>query len=181
MSANGPHKKTLDESDFMRLLMQHEPALRAFARSLLPNWTLVDEAIQEASLTIWKKIDHLEDEAGFLPWAKVIVRFKCLSELGKLGRDKHIFTPGVLELLAEEADNFDAEEHASAMRALRSCLKKFSKPHRELLLAPYYGDGRVVVLAEESGKSANSLYKLLGRLREKLSLCVHRSVDQQAN
>tara|TARA_R110000850_G_scaffold55160_11_gene130743 strand:- start:727 stop:981 length:255 start_codon:yes stop_codon:yes gene_type:complete len=37
------HSRTpLNEGDFMRLLMQHEPALRAFARSLLPNWTLVD-------------------------------------------------------------------------------------------------------------------------------------------
>ncbi len=173
-----PH---LDEGDFMRLLMQHEPALRAFARSLLPDWTLVDEAIQEASLTIWKKFDQLQDEAGFLPWAKVIVRFKCLSELGKLGRDRHVFSPGVLEMLADEAEAFDAEEHAAAMRALRSCLNQFSKPHRELLLAPYAGDGRVTQLAEASGKSANALYKLLGRLREKLSTCVHRSVAQHAH
>jgi RNA polymerase sigma-70 factor (ECF subfamily) len=171
----------LNEGDFMRLLMQHEPALRAFARSLLPNWTLVDEVIQEASLTLWQKFDQLDGEAGFLLWAKVVVRFKCLSEIGKLGRDRHVFSEGVLELLADEAASVDADEQAEAMKALRVCLLKFSKAHQELLLAPYSGEGRVKAIAEESGKSANALYKLLGRLREKLSVCVHQTIAQEAH
>ena len=176
MADPAPSDRTLDQGDFMRLLMQHEPALRAFARSLLPNWHLVDEVIQEASVTAWEKFDQLRDEPGFLPWAKVIVRFKCLSAIGKLGRDRLVFSEGVLELLADEAEQIDAEEQAEKMVALRGCLARFSKPHQELLLAPYAGDGRVRSIAEESGKSANALYKLLGRLREKLSTCVHQTI-----
>lgn len=168
------------EGDFMPLLMRHEPALRAFARSLLPNWTLVDEVIQEASLTLWQKFDQLEHEDGFLPWAKVIVRFKCLSELSKRGRDKHVFSPAVLELLADEAEAVDPDEQAKAMKALRVCLARFSNSHQELLLAPYSSDGKVKSLAQHSGKSANALYKLLGRLREKLSLCVHQTVARES-
>jgi len=172
-------EKNFNEGQFMRLLMQHEPALRAYSRSLLPDWNLVDEVIQEASLTLWQKFDQLRDEEGFLPWAKVIVRFKCLSAIGKLGRDRHVFSDGVLELLADEAESIEAEEQAAAMKALRSCLVKFSKPHQELLLAPYSGDGRVKELAENAGKSANALYKLLGRLREKLSDCVHENLSNE--
>ena len=174
-----PEHRQLNQSDFMRLLMLHEPALRAFARSLLPDWQLVDEVIQEASITLWEKFDQLRDEPGFLPWAKVIVRFKCLSAVAKLGRDRHVFSEGVLELLADEAEAIDAEAQASKMRALRSCLERFSEPHQELLLAPYAGEGRVKRLAEESGRSANALYKLLGRLRGKLSDCIHRNLELQ--
>ncbi len=173
-------RNELNEGDFMRLLMKHEPALRAFSRSLLPDWNLVDEVIQEASLTLWQKFGQLESESGFLPWAKVVVRFKCLSAIRDLGRDRHVFSEGVLELLADEAAELDADDHAQAMRALRVCLDKFSNPHQELLLAPYSGEGRVKRLAEESGKSANALYKLLGRLREKLSECVHESIAKEA-
>jgi RNA polymerase sigma-70 factor (ECF subfamily) len=165
----------------MRLLLQHEPALRAYARSLLPHWHLVDEAIQEASVTLWQKFDQLRDHDGFLPWAKVVVRFKCLSVMGQLGRDRKVFSPGVLELLADEAEAFDVEERLAAMRALRSCLARFSAPHQELLLAPYSGEGRVTALAEQSGKSANALYKLLGRLREKLSDCIHHHLPKEAH
>ncbi|WP_044302724.1 sigma factor, partial [Rhodopirellula sallentina] len=79
MSCSDPPPKTLSESDFMRLFVQHELALRAYARSILPTWNAVDDAIQEASVTMWQKFSQLDTEDGFLPWAKVIVRFKCLS------------------------------------------------------------------------------------------------------
>ncbi|MDA7666441.1 sigma-70 family RNA polymerase sigma factor [bacterium] len=169
----------LSEGDFMRLLMQHEPALRAFARALLPNWHLVDEVIQEASITLWDKFSQLRDEEGFLPWAKVVVRFKCLSAISKMQRYRHVFSDGVLEILADEAEAIDVEEQAAARMALRTCLDRFSEPHQELLLAPYSGDGHVKSIAEESGKSANALYKLLGRLREKLFVCIHKNLKPQ--
>jgi RNA polymerase sigma-70 factor (ECF subfamily) len=47
---------------------------------------------------------------------------------------------------------------------------------RELVLAPYAGEGRVTRLAEETGRTINSLYKLLGRLREKLAQCVQNKI-----
>ena len=169
----------LSEGDFMRLLMRNEPALRAFARSLLPNWTTVDEVIQEASITLWHKFGDLRDEAGFLPWAKVTVRFKCLSAISALRRDRHVFSDGVLELLADEAAAMDEDTQAASRHALRSCLETFSQAHQELLLAPYAGDGRVKALADASGRSANALYKLLGRLREKLSCCIRQSLKLQ--
>ena len=78
-----------------------------------------------------------------------------------------------------ENRSIDSEEQAAEMTALRRCLATFSRPHQELLLAPYSGDRPVVTIAEESGKSANALYKLLGRLREKLAACIQKSVAQQ--
>ena len=175
MESNGQ----VNEGNFMRLLMAHEPALRAYSRSMLPNWSLVDEVIQEASLTLWQKFDQLENEDGFLPWAKVVVRFKCLSAIGKLQRDRLVLSDKVLELLADEADSIEAEEQAANLRALRTCMTKFTQPHQELLLAPYTEGGQVKQLAEQSGRSANALYKLLGRLREKLSDCVHRNLANE--
>ena len=53
---------TLGEGDFMQLLMQHDPALRAFERSLLPDWQMVDEVIQEASVTAWEKSSQVDGE-----------------------------------------------------------------------------------------------------------------------
>lgn len=161
-----------NEGDFMRLLMLNEPALRAFARTMLPDWSLVDEAIQEASVTLWQKFGQLDCEAGFLPWAKVIVRFKCLSLIGTLRRDRLVFSDRVLELLADEAESLDANHQAAAMKALRRCLDKFSDPHQQLLLAPFATDGGVKTMAAQAGKSPNALYKLLGRLRCKLATCV---------
>lgn len=74
----------LTESDFLALLVKHEPAVRAYARSLVPDWDLVDEALQEDSVTMWQKRGQLGSDDGFVPWARVILRFKCLRRLEKL-------------------------------------------------------------------------------------------------
>ena len=74
----------LTESAFLTLLVKHEPSLRVYARSLVPDWDLVDEALQEASVTMWQKREQLESLDGFVPWARVILRFKCLRQVEKL-------------------------------------------------------------------------------------------------
>lgn len=165
------------EANFMRLFVQHEPVLRAYARSMLPDWSSVDDALQEASVTMWKKLSQLENEDGFLPWAKVILRFKCLQTIERLRRERPLLSEDVLKLIADEADGATKSEYLHVRSAMNQCLSKFSEAHRELLLAPYDGAGRVKELAERAGKSANSLYKLLGRLREKLASCVRAGLS----
>jgi RNA polymerase sigma-70 factor (ECF subfamily) len=104
MSSPQCPQNTPPHAAFVRLLLKHEPALRAYARALLPDWQSVDEAIQEASVTLWEKFSQLEDESGFLPWAKATVRFKCLSVIDRLRRERHVFSGEVLEMLADDAE-----------------------------------------------------------------------------
>ena len=132
-------------------------------------------------MTLWEKFSQLRDDDGFLPWAKVVVRFKCLSAVARLRRDRHVFTDEVLELLSDEAEAMSVERQAGTQGALRVCLEKFSPPHQELLLATYSGDARVGTLAQQVGRSVNALYKLVGRLREKLADCVHSTLRQEAH
>jgi RNA polymerase sigma-70 factor (ECF subfamily) len=180
MPPSDPSETPLAQADFIRLLVKHEPVLRAYARTLLPDWKSVDDVLQEASVTLWEKLSQVRDEAGFLPWAKTVVRFKALSAIDSLRRDRHVFSDRVLELLAQEAEAFEVEERESSLRALRSCLAGFTPEHQELLLAPYFSEGRVIALAEQAGKSANALYKLLTRLREKLHACIQNRLREEA-
>jgi len=170
----------LSEPDFLALLVKHEPALRAHARSLVPDWDLVDEALQEASVTMWQKRDQLESADGFVPWARVILRFKCLRQLEKLRSRRPLLSDELLEKLAERGQSRPVEELAARGRALYACLNQFSAEHRELLLAPHSSTYTVVDLAERRNKSANSLYKLLARLREQLIDCIRLRIAAEA-
>ncbi|TWT42787.1 RNA polymerase sigma factor [Thalassoglobus neptunius] len=156
----------------MRQFVRHEPVLRAYARTLLPDWNVVDDALQEASVTMWEKRSDLESASGFLPWAKVVVRFKCLSAIAAARRSRPLLTDEMLQQLADEADALQLEELASIRSAHSKCLGKFNAAHQELILAPYSESGRVQQLAGQCGKSAHALYKLLGRLRDKLADCM---------
>ena len=86
-----PNRNPGDER-LMKLFLRNESVLRAYARTLLPDLDSVDDALQEAYLTMYDRFDQLRDEEGFLPWGKVIVRFKCLALAAKLRRA----TPPVL-------------------------------------------------------------------------------------
>ncbi|PHQ34859.1 sigma-70 family RNA polymerase sigma factor [Rhodopirellula bahusiensis] len=181
MSPSEVPPTTLTESDFMRLFLKHELALRAFARSILPNWNAVDDAIQEASVTMWQKFSQLENEAGFLPWAKVILRFKCLNAVTGLRRDGRLLSDEVLKQIADESEAIEAERVTEIRSALQDCLTQFTRPHQELLMAPYQGDGQITKIANSCGKTVNAFYKLLGRLRAKLATCVQQRLQMETS
>ena len=162
----------LTEPDFLELLVKHEPALRAFARSLVPDWDSVDEALQEASVTMWQKRGQLQNADGFVPWARVILRFKCMRQLEKLRARRPLLSDEMLQDLAERGLKRSASEVLDRERALQTCLDQFSAEHRQLLLAPHRSTTSVVSLVASLGKSPNALYKLLARLREQLTQCI---------
>lgn len=162
----------LSEPDFLALLVKHEPALRAYARCLVPDWELVDEAIQEASITMWQKRGQLESADGFLPWAKVVLRFKCLRQLEKLRSQRAVLSTELIELLADRASSQQSSDANVRGKALHACLQMFSPEHRELLLAPHRSNSSIVDLANRSEKTPNALYKLVARLRQQLTQCI---------
>lgn len=168
------------ESDFLALFVKHEPGLRAFARILVPDWDLVDESLQEASVTMWQKREQLRSPDGFVPWAKVILRFKCLKQLEKLKQRRPLLSDAMLETLAEQDASRSLNEATQRGRALHACLNQFSEEHRELLLAPHRATDSVVEIAKRRNKSPNALYKLLGRLREQLIDCIRRRIAAEA-
>jgi RNA polymerase sigma-70 factor, ECF subfamily len=176
------HKESqfeLSETEFLALLVKHEPGLRAYARIIVPDWDLVDESLQEASVTMWQKRGQLQSADGFVPWAKVILRFKCLKQLEKLRQGRPLLSDEILETLAERDASRSAIEVTQRGRALHACLNQFSAEHRELLLAPHRSTGSVVEMAQRQEKSPNALYKLLGRLREQLLDCIRRRMAEE--
>ncbi|MDA7524500.1 hypothetical protein N8616_03370 [Verrucomicrobia bacterium] len=44
-------ESALPEADFIRLFARHELELRNYARLILPDWSYVDDALQDASVT----------------------------------------------------------------------------------------------------------------------------------
>lgn len=171
----------LSETEFLALLVKHEPGLRAFARAIVPDWDLVDESLQEASVTMWQKRGQLQSADGFVPWAKVILRFKCLKQLEKLRQRRPLLSDEILETLAERDASRSAIEVTQRGGALHDCLNQFSAEHRELLLAPHRSTGSVVEIAQHQRKSPNALYKLLGRLRKQLVDCIRQRMTAEVS
>ena len=110
-------------------------------------------------------IQELTVEDVLTSWARTIVRFEALKTRRRVARDRLTLSEETIVMLAEQAAGSPDELLDRERSALRHCLQQFSDEHRKLLLAPYLSSGGVREMAERSGRTANSLYKLLGRLR----------------
>ncbi|MEO2027323.1 MAG: hypothetical protein ABGZ23_15735, partial [Fuerstiella sp.] len=113
---------------------------------------------------------------------KTIVRNISFRYRRKLVHDRHVFNEDLINrLIAEEGSEQDGNDPSSReYSALMSCLNKFPEERKQLILAPYRSPGGVAELAAKANRSANSLYKLLQRLRIKLVQCVDNELNSEA-
>jgi len=133
--------------------------------------------MQAASLVMWRKMEELESSEGFLPWGKVILRFTALKHLRSRSRDPLVFDQDLIELLAAEAESEDEADLARHRDALAQCLEALGTTGRKLVLSPYQGHGYLTRIAEASGRTRNSIYKQIRRIRSKLEQCVRQQLE----
>jgi RNA polymerase sigma-70 factor (ECF subfamily) len=163
---------------FVRLLVAHEPHLRSFLRSLLPSWNDVEEAMQETSLTAWRKFDQFEPGSNFLAWTAAIARFEALKQRRTRSRERLVFSDAVIDLVACEAAA-ESDALARERAALERCLGVLGDPARELLETAYQPGVKLHEVAARSGRSVESFYKTLQRLRARLLVCVQRDLTEE--
>jgi RNA polymerase sigma-70 factor (ECF subfamily) len=159
------------QEEFVLLYTKTSAALFSYSLSLLPNWSDAEDILQQTSLELWRKFSQFEAGSDFLAWACQIARYKALTLMRSRGRDRHVFSLEVVERIAEEgiAETrlLDAER-----KALNDCLQKLRASERELLQRCYAVGATIKQVAEQVGRTPNSLYKVLNRIREALLRCI---------
>ena len=163
---------------FVQLLARHERGLRAFVQTLLPELHHADEVIQETCLVLWRKFADFEPNTDFLAWACTIARFEVLKYRRKLARDRHVFQPELLTVLADEALG-ETQQRTNEQQALDRCLEKLAPRQRELVQSCYAQGVTIKQVAEKLGKSATALYKALNRIRLMLLDCIEVTLARE--
>jgi len=156
--------------DFLRLFTAHEPAVRAFVRSLVPTLCDANDVMQEVAIVLWRKFGEYASGENFRRWAFGVAKMKVLSWQRDCGRDRHVFGDDLTDLLACHAEE-NAERLAAQREALRLCLEKLPAEQRRLVDSAYAPDTRIRELAQFFGQSIAALYKRLHRIRLALIEC----------
>ncbi len=162
--------------EFIRLLAEHDAAIRGFLRAILPSVSDADEAFQLTMITLWEKFDEYESSRDFKPWAFGIARFKALSQIRDRQRERLVFGDELVNRLAEDVE-LAGTRYLSQQEALDSCLRKLSAPLRETVLQAYTKGVRTDQLAQSLGQTPMALYKKLHRIRKTLLECVNQSIS----
>jgi RNA polymerase sigma-70 factor (ECF subfamily) len=163
---------------FTALMSRQHASLMGFTLSLVPNWSDAEDILQQASVVMWRKFGEFQEGTDFLAWGCQVVRFHVTNFVRKRARDKHLFSPELIETMAGEALG-DAEHLASERAALQACLGKLDDAGRKLLARCYEPQATIRQVAHELGRTPNSVYKGLNRLRETLLRCIRRTLSRE--
>lgn len=163
---------------FLRRYTEHEPALRAFVRSLVPAREDAREVMQEVAVVLWRKFDQCARQEDFRRWAFGVARFEVLAWKRDRARDRLLFDDELLGTMAEEAAGLSDRMEAQ-LEALEDCLAKLPAEKRALVASAYAPEARIDRLAEQRSQTAMALYKVLHRIRLALIECTRRALVRE--
>lgn len=165
---------------FLRLFLQNQYRLYAYILTLLPHRADADDVLQETSLTMWDKFDASAPPAEFLLWARRVAYHKVLDFYKKSNRASARLSQLFVERLAESAAAQCDELQLDARReALAGCMEKLPPRDRELLTRRFAEGATTQSTSEQLGRSVDSVYKALAKVRGVLMQCIQKSLTQE--
>lgn len=157
------------------LFVQHMTQIRAFVLSLMPDFSRVDDILQDVFLTVTAKAADFQEGTNFRAWVFTIARFRVLKSMNAMDK---AFLPlsedVVAQLVAERPEPDDELERR--IRLLERCLEKLAPQARRMVRMRYYESVKPAGIAGQLGLSVNGVSVLLSRSRALLRGCVERAL-----
>lgn len=168
----------LSEADFILLVTRHERRVRGFVATLVARREDVDEVVQQAFLTAWKKLDQFGRvgetlDRDFVRWLCTIARYQALGYVRRHRGAPLVYDSELVDRLADVqlSGNLLLEERREA---LSNCIERLAAGHKELLRRYYRADESAAAIAEHDGVTRQAVFKRLRAIRETLLDCVKR-------
>lgn len=173
-------KKEKEQHEFfVTLLRENQSQVYGYILALVHNFADADDLFQRTCLVIWKKFEAFKTNTNFVHWACSIARLETLAFFRARRRKPLLFSDQLQEQLAVIQSEADVELVADRQRALMACLDKLSSTDRTMVEMCYGGDVTIDRAAASLGRSKNSIYNSLRRIRTSLLVCVRRTLAQE--
>lgn len=160
-----------------RLFVKHMVPLRGFLLGLTGDFDRVDDLVQETFLRALEKAEDFAEGGNFRAWIFAIGRFTALSCYRDLSRERWVFDPDLIELLADEAPDFSRNEVRS--RHLQPCMEKLAPQARRAMELQYRDGHPPREIATLMGWTANAVKVALSRARAAVRHCIERRVAME--
>jgi RNA polymerase sigma-70 factor, ECF subfamily len=168
-------RSTHDE--FTRVFTVNQRAIYLYIRSLVANTADVDELWQETNLVLWQRFADYQPGTNFLAWARRIAYNKVLNYRTHR-RGPLQFSDDFLERLAAASERA-SDRRPLRLDALKECADKLPPPDRELLELRYSPNATCQSVAQALGRSIQSVYKAVTRIRAQLLECIRREMAKE--
>jgi RNA polymerase sigma-70 factor (ECF subfamily) len=153
------------------LMTRHQRQIFSYIYALVPNRYDSEDLLQETSLVICEKFDDFQEGTDFVAWACQIAYWRIRCSRQKYARSKVVYNQTIVDAVAQTASTM-TKELDNRYEALGNCLQKLQERDRELVLTRYESGNGVEEAARRSGRTLQTAYKALARLRKLLLDCV---------
>lgn len=169
---------TSSQSDFIKLLIEHQPSLRAFITSLMPGSSDIDDVLQNTNVVLWEKMKTFRVGSNFQAWAFAIARNQVKAQWRANKRDRSpLFAQSIIDCISTHWIEQETGSTPHKEKALEHCLAKLKSSEREIIDARYANSKSLEEQASSIGRPAESIRVSLFRIRERLRSCVEKRLN----
>jgi len=168
-----------DKGAFTALAAARADRYLAASHRILRDFSLAEDATQQALLTVWRDLPQLRDPARFDAWSYRILVRACYAE----GRKERRWAPNIRLLPADEPMVADGLDSVVDRDQLERGFRRLSLDHRTVVVLRHYLDLPIERVAEivgiPTGTANSRLHYAMRGLRAALDADT-RSTAQEA-
>jgi RNA polymerase sigma-70 factor (ECF subfamily) len=164
-------------ADYLR---QDHTRLYGYIHSLVRDLNDADDLFQQTALILWKKFAEFDRGRRFFAWACGIARLEVANFLRARRRQRLYFTDDLNLLLIEPHAELTSDELESRRDALGLCIQKLRQRDQQLLAECYGETVDIHAAADRRGRSPQSVYNSLRRIRRGLFQCIARALARSS-
>lgn len=155
-----------DHTAFAELVARHAPAMRRYASYLTSSSIDADEAVQEALITAWQRLDNLRKPEAVRTWMMKIVARKAIDQVRRQ-RPTH----SLEDIDVEDTTPTPHEQvaHVVQLTQLRSVLQQLPDNQRHVWVLREIGQLNYQEIAHYCGVTEATVRGRLARARENIS------------
>ena len=161
----------MSRDDVLRMLVKHNTMLSAYIYSLVEDWGIVEEALQETAVYVCNHWQDFQRGTSFAAWARTVAHMRSREALHRERREHKLRTAVAMEVPDEMWDRHGTHD-TDRKRALTECLRRLSDKHRRILGMRYRTGRSCAGIADRLQQSIESVYMTLSRIRQLLRKCV---------
>lgn len=155
-------------------LVEHVPAMRAFAMSLTRNSALADDMVQDSLVKAWTNIDKFEPGTNMRAWLFTILRNTFYSHYRKRRREVEDVDGDLSAGLAQKPDH----DGRLQMRDFQTAFAKLNPEQQEALVLVGAGGFSYEEAAETCGVAVGTIKSRVNRARARLAELMGLSEDE---
>ena len=154
--------------------------LLRYILSLVGNRHDAEDVLQRASVVMWRRFETFEPGSDFIAWATTVAFYEVRNFQRITGRSRLEFDDELMETLAAERAQH-VRQWSPRVEALEACMEKLDAANRGLVESIYTRGLEAAAVAQQQGRSAQTIYNKLNFIRRALAECVQRRMTEAAS